>query len=426
MPIDWSSLWKKEDWWAVWLGFIILGLAATHLVTWIPKIGKWATDITVSVKVTDIPYFVLLGFFLLVLTSVPILAMKEKLKGYWAGFPWIFFLAFISFLIANQKNIHYFGLEYVLWALIVGLLISNTVGVPGWLKPAVKTELFIKIGLVLLGAEILFHVILKGGAASMAQALIVIFLVWYLCYFLAIKVGLKKSFASVMATGVSICGVSAAIAAGGAVKGDRKEISYTISMVLLSAVVMLVGEPFIAKALMLPSPVAGAWLGGTIDTTGAVVAAGALYSDTAMAVAAVVKMAQNVLIGVTAFILALYWTLRVERKPGEKPSAMEIWYRFPKFVIGFILASMIFSFLLIPTMGEAAVTSILGITKGLRGWFFSMCFVCIGLDTRFIDLLRVGGKRAATVYCAAQIFNILLTFILAWVLFGGILFPSPV
>lgn len=426
VKVDWSSLYRNEDWWAVWLGFIILGLATTRIITWIPKVAGWTTDISVSVKVAEIPYFILLGFCLLLLTSVAIKAMKGNIKRYWVGFPMVFFFALVSFLIAKQRDINYLGLEYVLWALIIGLLISNTIGVPQWLKQAVKTELFIKIGLVLLGAEILFHVILKGGAVSMIQALIVFVLVWYLCFFLATKVGLSKSFATVMATGVSICGVSAAIAAGGAIKGDRKEISYTISMVLLTSVAMLVGEPFIAKLLMLPSSVAGAWLGGTIDTTGAVVAAGALYSDTAMAVAAVVKLSQNVLIGAVAFILSLYWTLRVEQKPGEKPSILDIWYRFPKFIVGFIFASIIFSFLLIPTMGEVAVGSILGVTKGLRSWFFSMSFICIGLETKFMDLLKVGGKKAAMVYCTAQIFNIILTFILAWTLFGGIFFPSPV
>lgn len=425
LAIDWSSLYRKEDWWAVWLGFITLALAVTGLVTRIPRIGKWTMDITDSVTASDIPYFVLLGFCLLAMTSVAILAMKERIRGYLAGFPLIFMLSFISFLIANQEEIHYLGLEYVLWALIIGLLISNAFGVPRWLKSAVNAELFIKIGLVLFGAEILFQKILRAGAVSMAQALIVVFLVWYFCYFLALRAGLGKSFASVMATGVSICGVSAAIAAGGAVKADPKEISYTISMVLLTSVVMLVGEPFIAKALMLPSLVAGAWIGGTIDTTGAVVAAGALYSDEAMVAASVVKMAQNVLIGVTAFMLAVYWTLRVERGSEEKPSLMEVWYRFPKFIVGFILASAAFSSLFIPMMGEETVSSVLGITKELRGWFFSMCFVCIGLNTRFKDLLSMGGRRAATVYCAAQIFNILLTFVLAWTLFSGLFFPSP-
>jgi len=424
--IDWSSLVKREDWISVWIGFSILAISVSGLVTYLPKVGAWSTSITDSLRIGDLPYFALLGLGLLVTTSVAIKSMSIELAGYSKGFPFIFLLALVSFIIAKQQLVNYFGLEYVLWALLLGLVISNLTNVPRYLESAVKTELFIKIGLVLLGAEILFPVIIKGGAVSMLQAVITTTLTWYFCYLLAVKVGLKKSFASIMATGVSICGVSAAIAAGGAIKGDKKEISYTISMVLLTAIVMLVAEPLLARMLNLPSSVAGAWMGGTIDTTGAVVAAGALYSQIAMTVASVVKLSQNVLIGVAAFILALYWTMKVEAKPDEKPKMIDIWYRFPKFILGFVIASLVFSFILTPIQGEAAVSSILGVTKGLRDWFFSLSFVCIGLETRFIDLLEVGGKRAALVYVTAQTLNIALVYCLAWLLFGGILFPSPV
>jgi len=424
--IAWSSLYRREDWWAVWLGFFILALASTRIITWLPKISGWTANPDIAVKAGDIPYFILLGLCLLALTSISALAMKEKIREYWAGFPLIFFLAFLGLFLSNQKIIHEWGLEYVLWALIFGLLISNTIGTPKWLKPAVKTELFIKVGLVLLGAEILFHIILAAGAFGMAQALIVVFLVWFFCYFLAMKAGLDKAFASILAAGVSICGVSAAIAAGGAVKGDPKKVSYVISLVLLIAMPMLISFPFIARAIGMLDAVAGAWIGGTIDTTPAVVAAGALYSDKAMYVASIVKMSQNVLIGVTAFLLALYWVLRVERKPEERPSPMEIWYRFPKFILGFIIASIIFSLLLVPTMGEKSVSAILSITKGIRGWFFAMAFVCIGLDTKFMELVKIGSGKPLIVFLAAQIFNIFLTLLLAYALFGGIFSSPPV
>jgi len=425
MPIGWSSLWRKEDWWAVWLGFLMLALSATGILRWLPKIGKWTMDPSVAVKLGDIPYLVLLGFCFLVLTSIAIVAMKEKTKSYWVGFPLVFFLAFLGLFLSNQKTISEWGLEYVLWALIFGLLIGNTVGTPKWLKPAVKTELFIKIGLVLLGAEILFHVILSAGSYGMTQAIIVVLSVWYVCYFLALKAGLSKSFASILSTGVSICGVSAAIAAGGAVKGDPKEVSYAISLVLLIAMPMLILMPIIARAMGVPDAIAGAWIGGTIDTTPAVVAAGALYSEKAMQVASIVKMSQNVLIGVAAFILALYWVLKVEKKPKETPSPKEIWYRFPKFVVGFIIASIVFSFLLVPTMGDTAVNAILNVTKGVRGWFFAMAFVCIGLDTKLMELIKIGKGKPLAVFLAAQIFNIIITLLLAYALFGGIFFPRP-
>jgi len=424
--IDWSSLYKKEDWWAVWLGFAVLTLASSRIITWLPKIGKWIDNPSLAISLVDVPYFVLLGLALLMLSVLPILVMKEKIKGYLAGFPLLFLIAFCSLLISKQEKINAWGLEYVLWALILGLAFSNTIGTPKWLKSAVKTELFIKIGLVLLGAEILFNVILSAGAFGLFEITIGLFIVWYFCYYLATKLGLSKSFAAVLASATSICGVSAAIAAGGAVKGNPKEVSHTISLVLLFAIPMLLFMPMISRAVNMPAAVAGAWIGGTIDTTPAVVAAGALYSDKAMQIASIIKMSQNVLIGVAAFLLALYWTLKVERKTEEKPKLIEIWYRFPKFITGFIVASLVFSFLLIPTMGDKSVNAVLGITKEIRGWFFAMAFVCIGLDTKIKELVNIGGGKPLLVFLAASILDLIISLASAYLFFGGILFPSPV
>ncbi len=163
-------------------------------------------------------------------------------------------------------------------------------------------------------------------------------------------------------------------------KGDPKKVSHTISLVLLCAIPMLIFQPLIAKAVEMLPAVAGAWIGGTIDTTGAVVAAGAIAGQAAMAVAVVVKMAQNVLIGAAAFLLAIWFTFKA-KEAGQKPSAKEIWFRFPKFVVGFIAASVIFSFF-VSEGGAKAVTSI---TAGLRGWWFTLAFLCIGLETKFKD-----------------------------------------
>ena len=260
----------------------------------------------------------------------------------------------------------------------------------------------------------------------MIQAVVVVLLVWYFCYFLALKAGLGKEFGCILASGVSICGVSAAIAAGGAIKGDPKKVSHTISLILLVAVPMLVGLPLLARIMTMPEIVAGAWIGGTIDTTPAVVAAGALYSGKAMEVASIIKMSQNVLIGVAAFILAIYWSIRVEKEQQkERPSPMEIWYRFPKFVVGFIAASALFSLLMVPLAGDLAVKSMQGITSSIRGWFFAMAFVCVGLDTKLAELVKMGRGKPAAVFVVAQIFNIILTLGLAYLLFGGLIVPTP-
>jgi uncharacterized integral membrane protein (TIGR00698 family) len=363
-------------------------------------------------------FWLLIG--LAVLSAIGLSLMGTAASSFIKGFWFIFILSAIAFLIAGNTWISYLGLEVVFWALIFGLIVSNFFGVPEWLKPAIKTEFFIKIGLVLLGAEQLFSTIIRVGTYGMIQAIIVIAAVFYVCFWVAKKLGLDDEFASILSTAVSICGVSAAIAAGGAVKGDPKKVSYTISLVLLCAIPMLIIQPLIAKAVGMAPAVTGAWIGGTIDTTGAVVAAGQIAGPIAMGVAVVVKMAQNVLIGAAAFLLALWFTLK-GKEGAEKPGALEIWFRFPKFVVGFIVASLVFSFF----MSEASAKAVTGTTAGIRGWLFTLAFLCIGLDTKVKDLVSVGGGKPAAAFLIAQGFNIIWTLIFAYLIFGGILFPVP-
>jgi uncharacterized membrane protein YadS len=190
---------------------------------------------------------------------------------------------------------------------------------------------------------------------------------------------------------------------------------------------MMVLMPPFAKLIGLSPAVAGAWLGGTIDSTGAVVAAGAFLGEKAEQVAAVVKMIQNVLIGLLAFAVAVFWVTRVDREsdPDHKPSLMEVWYRFPKFILGFVAASVVFSFIMQPSLGEGVVDSILNQTKVFRGWLFCMAFVSIGLESNFKELASqlVGGKPII-LYIVGQSFNIILTLLMAWLAFGGVLFEA--
>jgi uncharacterized integral membrane protein (TIGR00698 family) len=411
---------------AVWLGFISLALVAIGAIKWLPKIGGWSTDITKAFSAGS-EYFIVLLVGLLLLATIGVIGVKESPRLFVLGFPIVFLLAFLSLLIAKHDIIgKQYGLEFALWALLLGLLINNTIGTPKWLQAAAKTELFIKIGLVIFGAEILFQKILVAGAYGIIQAVIVVVSVFYFSYLLATRVfKIDKRFAAVLSSGVSICGVSAAIAAGGAVKGDPKHVSYTVSLVLLIAIPMLVLMPFVARAMALPETVAGAWIGGTIDTTPAVVAAGALYSKTAMEIASIVKLAQNVLIGVAAFAMALFFAFRAEKNSEQtRPSAMEIWYRFPKFVLGFIVASIVFSVFLVPAFGPKSVDEMVGIAGGLRGWWFAMAFVSIGLNTKFKELVKTGKGKPFIAFSIAQIFNIILTLVLAQIIFGGVLIPK--
>ena len=427
--IDWSSLWRKDDWWAVWIGFVILLLGVAHWLPSTPKFGKWlsvAQSLPDGLWGTLVPSILLL-VFIFVLTAIGMAFMKQSIRRYLPGFLVIFCLGWFCWWLGNWKVLTQYGLERVLWALLVGLLISNIWRIPEWLKAGAQTEFYIKTGLVLLGAEILFQTVIAGGVIGMGQALIVVLAVWFLGYWIFRRFGLSETFAATMATGVSICGVSAAIAAGGAVKGNPKHVSYTISLVLLCAIPMLIGMPYLARAMGLDQTVAGAWIGGTIDTTGAVVAAGELVGEQGLQAAALVKMAQNVLIGFWAFGLAIWATLSLQRKPGgERPGAIEIWYRFPKFIIGFVVASLLFSFVLIPTLGSDAVNGVLASTKSYRDWFFVFAFISIGLQTRVKDLLTVGGGRPALSFVLVQLFNILWTLLVVWILWSGIFWPSPI
>ncbi len=424
--IEWSALVRSEDWWSVWLGFLVMLLGIAGIVTKLPKVGKW-TDIGSALSIELLVGYALVGLGILLLTTPAIKGKGESIKKYLIAFPLVFFLAFLAHLFSRQEVINEWGLAYALWALVIGLLISNTVGTPKWLRPAVRTELFIKIGLVLLGARILFQQILEVGPFAMLQTIFVLGAVFFFCYFLAVKVGLTKSLATIMASAVSICGVSAAIAAGGASKGTPKEISYTVSLVLLIAIPLLVLMPIVAKLLGFPDVIAGAWIGGVIDTTPAVAAAGSVHGPVALEMAVIIKMTQNLFIGVAALLIALYFVLKVERKPGEeKPGVLEIWYRFPKFILGFILASLLFSLVLVPTMGPEATSGIIkGVTETLRGWFFALAFICIGLETRILDIVAMGRGKPFLVFIAAQAFNIFWTLGIAYLVFGGILWEVP-
>lgn len=363
-----------------------------------------------------------IGLAYLILAAIGIALMGGSVGKFVLGFPVVFVLAWVSQLIAGNQRVNYWGLEYVIFALLIGLFISNVLGVPGWLMEAVRTEYYIKTGLVILGAGILFFEILQAGALGIVQAVLVVSVVWYACYWLSKRLRVDDEFAAILSTAVSICGVSAAIAACGAIQGDRKKLSYVTSLVLIVAVPMMVIMPWIVKAFAIPDVVGGAWLGGTLDTSASVVAAGGLISEPALKAGVIVKFSQNVLIGVAAFLLAVWWAFKKGAETGQRPSAGVIWERFPKFVLGFLVASAVFSFLLDATTVDAT-KSLLG---SLRVVWFALAFVCIGLETRFTELVSMEGGRPAAAFLMAQGVNVVWTLVLAYLLFGGILFAAPV
>ncbi len=304
-------------------------------------------------------------------------------------------------------------LEYPLTAVVIGLIANAVLRVTGlytFIRPAVRTELFLKIGLVLLGARISLGDLLAKGTGGLIQALIMVASVFLFTWWLAGRFKLPETLKAVMASAVSVCGVSAAIAAAGAVQARKEEVSYITTLVILTALPLMVLMPWLADVMGLNPTVAGAWFGGNIDTTAAVVGAGTIYGPEAQQVAAVVKLAQNVMIGVVAFLLALYFAMVVNRGEGERPTPIMIWQRFPKFVLGFVVVSILASLdMFTPALAAEIDTA--------NKWFFALAFVCIGLDFTLAELRKAGWKPTA-VYMGATVFNTILALIVATVIFG--------
>lgn len=418
----------KEDWWAIWLSGLLISGVVLEFITSVPGVGRWSTLPTEAFP-GRVSGLLSLGLGLVIITAIAVQIMSGNGRRYATAFIPVFALAVLAYTVANQTGIRAAGFGYAFWALLIGLFIANTIGTPQWMKSAIRSELYIKTGLVFLGAEILFGNILNLGLPGLFVAWFVTPVVLIFMYQFGtriLKIG-SRSLVIVIAAATSVCGVSAAIAVAAAARAKKEELTLAVGMSLIFTVVMMVAMPALVRALGMDPVVGAAWIGGTVDATGAVVAAGALLGEQAEQIAAVVKMVQNMLIGVVAFLVAVFWVTRIERDGDDtkeqKPDAMEIWRRFPKFILGFIAASVIFSFLLTPSLGDTRVAEILDVTSDFRGWFFCLAFVSIGLESRFRDLAaQTSGGRPIQLYLTGQTFNLVLTLIAAYLAFGGILF----
>lgn len=414
--------WTHEDWLAVWLAAATLILIVLGVKPALPAF-KWsvAGDLANVFSSANLGASLALGAGLLAMSLPGALALGAKAGKYAAGFLFVFVLSWVAQWIAGNATVNYWGVEYVIFALVIGLFLSNVTGIPDWVREAVRTEYYIKTGLVIMGATILFGELMQAGVLGMTQAILVVAVVWYFAFWLARRLKLDDEFSAMLSTAVAICGVSAAIAACGAIQGDKKKLSYVASIVLIVAVPMMVLQPWIVKHFGIPEIVGGAWLGGTLDTSGSVVAAGALISERAMKIGTIVKFSQNVLIGFAAFLLSVWWTMKKAGAAGERPGLGVIWERFPKFVLGFMAASLVFSMLISPETVKATKGSI----SAIRTAWFAMAFASIGLETKFTDLWSMENGRPFVAFLGAQAANIVWTLLLAYLIFGGVLFPEP-
>ena len=319
-------------------------------------------------------------------------------------------------------------LEWAFWALLVGLLISNTVGVPKWLKPAIKTEFYIKTGLVIMGFSVLFSNIAKFGLYGLGIAWIVTPIVIIFMWWLGTKI-LKidnKPLVITLASATSVCGTSAAIATAAASKAKKDDLSIAVSISIIFTILMMVFEPMLIRACGMSNILGGSLIGGTIDSTGAVVVAGTALGPEAQQAAVLVKSIQNILIGFIAFFVALFFATKVDRTGTTKVGASEIWIRFPKFILGFFAASLIASFLIQPLCGADQVGAINKVLDQYKNWAFVLAFTSIGLDTNFKEIAKqMQGGKVLWLYIIGQVFNILLTLFAVWFLLSGKFFPIP-
>lgn len=382
-------------------------------------------------KINIIPSLIILMIIMMLVFGVVAKGMGVSFSKFCIGFIGLFLIALIAYIFASQISSKQFGLNYAIWAIALGILISNTIGTPRWIKPALMGELFIKVGLILLGAEILFSKVLVIGLPGIFVAWVVTPIVLIVTYIFGQKV-LKissKSLNMTICADMSVCGVSAAIATAMACKAKKEELTLALSLSMIFTAIMMVLMPIGIKALGLSEVLGGAVLGGTLDATGAVVAAGAFLGEKALSVAATIKMIQNILIGFIAFGVAVYWTTKVDRTSDVKPKVSEIFSRFPRFLLGFIGASVIFS-LIHSSMGNDMGNQIIeqgvikGFTKSFKGWLFCLAFVSIGLNTNFKELSsQFKSGKHITLYIVGQCFNILLTFGMAYLMFE-VIFPE--
>lgn len=394
------------------------------------KPARWNLNPFSALSIDFVFSAVVLFFFLTILFGGGMLLMQRPPDAFLKGFVFIFAVGLLAYLLANQTEFRSMGLGYALWAIVLGLLISNVFGIPEFVRPALQPELYIKTGLVLLGAEVLFGKILAIGLPGIFVAWIVTPIVLITTFWFGQKV-LKissKTLNITISADMSVCGVSAAIATAAACRATKEELTTAVGLSMIFTSIMMVAMPAFINAVGMPEVLGGAWIGGTIDATGAVVAAGAFLGDTALNVAATIKMIQNIMIGVIAFAVAVYWTARVDNTQGRSVGAAEIWLRFPKFVLGFLGASILFSLLvemLNPAVAIVQVENgVLALTSGIRGWLFCLAFASIGLTANFRELRsQFHGGKPLILYLCGQTLNLCLTLLMAWIMFYKV-FPE--
>jgi len=288
--------------------------------------------------------------------------------------------------IAGYTKAHHLvfpNIEYVLWAIMAGLLISNTVGVPALFKPGVATyEFWLKTGIVLLGARFLLGDVLKLGSVSLVLVLVELGLSIAFMTLLGRIFKLSPKLTSLLAVGSSICGVSAIIATKGAIDADDEDASFAIAAILALGALALFTFPPVGHWLGMSDRMYGLWAGTGVDNTAEAVAAGALYSDAAAKIAVLAKTTRNAMIGFVVLGYAIYWAAREGRQVVGNKAAF-LWQKFPKFVLGFLLISLLAS---LSVFSKDQINSLANLSR----WAFLLTFAGVGLRINFKEMKKQG------------------------------------
>lgn len=465
----------SEDWAAVWLGLFIFvlslgALLGVDLLGWSATPEVWISLDSAVGPVSSssgLSPLVSLGatiVFVLIIMAVGARLLGADVRRFVAAFAALLGIAYVcwiaghyAYIAATTDKLARFGISWsmsltgeagYIVALIVGLVIANFFKpLAEWFAPALKSEWYIKTAVVIMGAalgvksaevlDLAHHVILRGVCAVIEAYLIY----WAIVYYIARRYfGFAREWAAPLASGISICGVSAAIATGAAIRA-RPIVAITVSsLVVVFAVIELVLLPFLARQFLYDEPmVAGAWMGLAVKTDGAALASGAIteslirskalaeqginYAEGWILMATTTtKVFIDVFIGVWAFILAIVWAAKIEPRSGDRPRAAEIWQRFPKFVIGYILTFLLMLLLVraSPDLADEAKKATAA-SNVYRQLFFVLTFLSIGMVTDFRKLWQEGMGRLAAVYSLSLFgFIIWIGLVISWLFFSGI------
>lgn len=441
-PTVGGSLFSNEDWWSVWIGLVLVGIAWLSFasggsIKWfVTAPAKWSTVAQAGGDIAaHLPNYAALFLVFAALFGASFVVMKQRLAHFLPAFLVLFVASLLIFEIAAWTQASRYNLEAPLVALLLGLVVSNSVRLPTWFVAGLRVEFYIKVGIVLLGATLPFTLLVWAGPVAVGQATVVSLVTFFVIFLTGRALGLDRRFAAVLGVGGAVCGVSAAIAIAGAVRARREQASVAITLVVLWAIVMIFVLPFASHVLGLSTGVAGAWIGTSEFADAAGIAAAQAYGDIASHAGGAIAGApdaavqnftlmkvvgRDIWIGIWAFALAWVatsrWDALEDGLKSKKVDAREIWARFPKFVIGFVLASALITWIAsgysLPDYRKVVTPDLVAPITALRTWVFTFCFLSIGLTTRFGSLSRTGWKPFVA-FTAGVAVNIVIGYVMS-------------